>query len=332
MNLQATSLPNLLFGDTQAFTQRNFYTLVDHFSDVIDKADFDTSNTADFIYKGCALMMDGLMLYHSVISNFQVNSHAEQYTLSLVLAGESRVQNGHRNYQLSPNQALLTPPQIPLLRAVNPNSLSVNLCISFDLKRLNQVSLTMQGDDGLPVTQTHLRTVELHYGPINLRQLFIQLIQQIDAYASNTTLLQHAGFDDQMYRLLAITLQPEVFLKNHLSHTEYLATQRRDILATFERYVEEHLHAHLSLTEIERRLGVSARTLQYACLKRHNCSPMTYIRNRKLDYAYEYLLRSPKEIKLSELAAQLFFSNQSQFSRHFRERFGFLPSELKTRR
>lgn len=328
MNLQTQSLPRLLFGDTQALTQRNFHTLVDQFRHVMDQADFDTSNNADFLYKGSALMMDGLMLYHSVISNFLVSSHVDQYTLSLVLAGESRVQNGHSDYRLNPNEALLVPPRIPLHRAVDPGCLAVNLCITFDLNRLNQVSLIMQGGEGLPMTQTHLRSIKLHYGSINLRQLFIQLIQQIDAFAGNATLLQAAGFDDQVYRLLAMALQPEVFLKDYLlPHTDSLAVQRQDILAAFERYVEEHLHTPLSLTEIELVLGVSARTLQYACLKHHACSPMVYIRNRKLDYAYQHLLQGRKETKLAELSAELYFSSQSQFSRYFRERFGFLPSE-----
>ncbi|WP_006788850.1 helix-turn-helix domain-containing protein [Thiorhodospira sibirica] len=154
------------------------------------------------------------------------------------------------------------------------------------------------------------------------------MIQQIDAFAGDAALLQAAGFNDQVYRLLAMALQPEVFLKQ----TDYLAAQRVDTLAAFERYVEEHLQKPVALTEIERMLGVSARALQYACLKRHGCSPMAYIRNRKLDYSYQYLLQSQNDINLAKLSAELYFSIQSKFSRYFRERYGVLPSEFMASR
>ncbi len=213
-------------------------------------------------------------------------------------------------------------------RWISPECLAINLCISFDLNRLNRVSLAMQGGEGLPVTPTHLSTVKLQHGPINLRQLFQQLIQKIDALDANPALLAASGFDDQVYRSLVMALQPKVFLKEYVAETDGLAAQRISALSAFERYVEEYLLSPLSLTEMEIMLGISARALQYACLKRHGCSPMTYIRNRKLDYAYQQLLHRQGSTKLADLAAELYFSSQSRFTRYFRERFGIKPSEL----
>lgn len=80
---------------------------------------------------------------------------------------------------------------------------------------------------------------------------------------------------------------------------------------------------------MEMQFGISARALQYACMKRHGCSPSAYIRNKRLDYAYQLLQNQQQGIKLTDLATQLYFSSQSQFTRYFRERFGLRPSEMQ---
>lgn len=99
-------------------------------------------------------------------------------------------------------------------------------------------------------------------------------------------------------------------------------------MKAFERYVEEHIDQPIALSALEAALGVTARALQYACLKQHGCSPRAYIRNRKLERAYARLSHRTAPAKLASLAFELGFSSQSQFARYFRERFGVLPSAV----
>lgn len=320
-------LPRLLFGDKQALVQRSFQALADQFSHVAPSGDFDTAAKDGFLYKGSVFVMDGLVFNHAINSHLVACSDFTHYGLSLILSGHSTVAfSAHRQVHYA---GLLSPPGTVLHFETSKEVLTSSLHLSFDLARLNRVSMVMQGGEGVPMTQTQLRTVPLQYGPINLRQLFLQLTQQIDAFASDAAQLQTAGFDDQVYRLLAIALQPEVFLKDHLSAAEHKQLQGPRALDTFEHHVETHLDEPLRLTEIEALIGVSARALQYACMKRHGCTPRTYIRNRKLDLAYTILSNRRNGIALAELAAQLHFSSQSQFTRYFRDRFGIRPSEMK---
>lgn len=321
-------LPRLLFGDAHALVQRDFQSLADQFSHVLPRGDFDSSAQDGFLYKGQVFVMDELVFNHAVNSHLVAYSDFTHHGLSLILAGHSSVICGQNRESVPHYAALLSPPGVDLRFETSREHLTGSLHITFDLERLNRVSLAMQGGAGVPMTQTQLRAVKLQHGPIDLRSLFLQLTRQIDAFAGDVALLRTAGFDDQVYRLLAMALQPEVFLKDHFSPDEQRACRRPGALTIFERYVEEHLQEPLSLTAIEARLGVSARALQYACLKHHGCSPRVYIRNKRLDAAYAHLSQASGTIKLSDLAFEFGFASHSQFSKFFRERFGLLPSQV----
>ena len=329
MQPRSDPIPRLLFGEANALVQRDFQALADQFSHLVPEGDFDASTDEGFLYKGHVFAMPGLVFNQAINSHMVVQTGFAQYGLSLILFGDSSVAQPRERRPAMPYDALFSPPGTDLRFETSADRLTSSLHITFDLERLNQVSLAMQGGEGLAMTQTHLRAIRLRYGPVNLRQLFLQLILQIDAFAGNAALLQLAGFDDQVYRLLAMTLQPEVFLKDHLTPQEQRQLHNPRALAQFEHHVEAHLEEPLRLTDIEILLGISSRTLQYACMKKHGCSPTRYIRNRKLDLAYALLRQQGGDITLAEVAARLHFSSQSQFSRYFRERFGVLPSALR---
>lgn len=331
MQTRFPSLSRLLFGDTQALVQRNFQALADQSSHVAPTGNFDSAAKDNVIHKGVIFALPGLVFNHSINSHLIAQTDLTQYGLSLMLYGQSRV--------VLPQQqscaailydALLSPPYTILRFETSPSQLTSSLHITFDLKRLNRISLAMQGGNGIPMVHTHLRTVKLQHGHLNLRQLFYRLTQEIDGFARDAELLRAAGFEDRVYRLLAMTLQPEIFLKDYLSVQEQRQLQSPHWLAAFESHVEANLEETLRLTDIEKLLGVSSRAMQYACMKKHGCSPSTYIRNKKLDYAYALLRQKGNVTTLAELAARLHFSSQSQFARYFRERFDILPSALKT--
>lgn len=328
MQSRHRQIPRLLFGDRDAFVQRSFQALADQFSHVLPQGEFDSSARDSFLFKGNVLAVDSLVFNHAINSHLLATAGFNQHGLSLILAGQSSVTALSDRKSIANYGALISPPGTELRFETSLSQLTSSLHITFDLDRLNRVSTAMQGGEGVQVFADHLKQVRLSHGKIDLRRQFTLLAQQIDGFGGNAQLLRAAGFDDQVYRLLAITLLPEVFLKEHLSHAENRALQRPDALNAFERYVESHLQEPVSLTEIEILLGVSARALQYACMKRHGCSPSVYIRNKKLDHAHALLLQRRDGVKLAELAAQLYFSSQSQFARYFRERFGIRPSDL----
>jgi AraC-like DNA-binding protein len=323
-----SAVPPLLFGESQAKVHRRFHAWADQLGLGASSNDLHTQMSIDFYYKSSALAVNGLVFYHAVIGNLLARAHNHQCVLSTVISGETRVRAGHTEHVIRPYQALLAPPGETLTREVRPDQLATSLCIVFDLERLNRVSQVMQGGGHFkPVVADRLQGVRLRHAGLDLRRAWLLHMQQIDAWGADEQLLQHAGFDDQVYRQLAITLQPEVFLRPHLPRAERLAGDRPQISAAFAEYVDTYFKEPMGLTQVELALGVSARALQYACAKAFGCSPLSYLRNRRLDHARDLLMSEP-ETKIAQLAADLNFSSQSQFSKYFKQRFGLLPSQM----
>ncbi len=309
--------------------ERSFQALADQFSHVLPEGDFDSDVRNAFLYKGNVFILDDLVVNHAINSHLYASAGFQQPGLSLILAGHSSVYCQDEKLSIPNYAALLSPASMSLRFETSAQQLTSSLHLTFNLDRLNLVSRAMQGGDAQqPVKASALKSITLNYGAVNLRYMFLNLIQQIDAFGGDPILLKTSGFDDQIYRLLAITLQPDVFLKECVDKLSISASSSMHLLQKFEQYVDVNLHLPMALTEIEIHLGVSARTLQYACMKAHKCSPRVYIRNKRLGYAFDLVEKNKKQIKLAELAAELHFSSQSQFSRYFKERFGVLPSEV----
>ena len=326
------SVPTLLFCESQSTVQHDFHALAELFSHVLPKGDFDSRAKQQFLYKGSMFAVGDLVFNHSLNTHLMVGANFSRHGLSLITLGQSCVTALDQQVHQTFYEGLLSPPGVDLRFETSPEQLTGSLHITFDMNRLHRVSQVMQGDHVVPPpTGDRVMRLPLRHGNVDLRSLFIRKTQLIDASGANPEMLLAFGFDDQVYRLLAMTLQPDVFLKNHLSREDTAAVRRPHLMATFEDFVEAHYNEPITLTQIEVLLGISARALQYACMKRHGCPPLTYIRNRRLDHALQQLQINPN-CKVANIAAELYFSSQSQFARYFRERFGLLPSEVKTQR
>jgi len=89
-------------------------------------------------------------------------------------------------------------------------------------------------------------------------------------------------------------------------------------------YVDEHISADLSLVELARVAGVSASHFK-ALFKRSIGSPVhQYVIQRRVDYAAKLLSRGM--LKLSEVALQAGFADQSHMARCMRRVMGMTPT------
>jgi len=84
--------------------------------------------------------------------------------------------------------------------------------------------------------------------------------------------------------------------------------------------------AGLSAAMLARELHVSARSLQRA-LASAGESAAAYIRRRRLEEARLALTASSNRLNISELAAYWQFADSSHFTRAFKKRYGWTPSE-----
>ncbi|CAN5216791.1 AraC family transcriptional regulator [soil metagenome] len=97
-------------------------------------------------------------------------------------------------------------------------------------------------------------------------------------------------------------------------------------LAAAERYMRSRLYAPLSLDDLARAAGVSARTLHMYCKRRFGVGPMVWLRQVRLEAARQMLERDP-DCLVTHAAMEFGFGHLGRFSAYYRERFGELPRQ-----
>jgi AraC-like DNA-binding protein len=98
-------------------------------------------------------------------------------------------------------------------------------------------------------------------------------------------------------------------------------------------YIAEHGQSSFTINELARVSGCSVRTLQLGFNKCYAVSPMTFIRNHKLENTYKELLDcSPIDNKVCDIAAKWGFPHASKFTKQYKKYFGELPSETLYKR
>lgn len=108
--------------------------------------------------------------------------------------------------------------------------------------------------------------------------------------------------------------------------------RHRQIVARFERAVEEHPDEMLSLGDICAAVGVAQRTLNLACQEFLGEGAVQYARNRRLDRVRERLSASdPATTLVTSVAMQYGFWELGRFAQAYRLRFGERPSETLRR-
>ncbi len=86
----------------------------------------------------------------------------------------------------------------------------------------------------------------------------------------------------------------------------------------------------LSIDSISKQLFISRSQLHRKIKALTGLAPSGFIRNYRLDYSLELLKKGP--IKISHVANEVGFSDEKYFSRRFKERFGYSPSEVATQK
>lgn len=97
-------------------------------------------------------------------------------------------------------------------------------------------------------------------------------------------------------------------------------------LEQLEAYIHQHLFAPLSLADLSAAAGFPARTLNAISQKYRGVSPMTMVRNIRLEQARLELQARP-QTNVTDVAIRLGFGHLGRFSGYYRERFGETPRQ-----
>ncbi|MGW5570316.1 AraC family transcriptional regulator [Nocardia thailandica] len=135
-------------------------------------------------------------------------------------------------------------------------------------------------------------------------------------------------------RELESTLMTQILLTAPSQLTPALTGSAPSIGHTRVREAVAYIHAHpdadISTAELAARAGVTARALQLAFRDAVGMSPSAYVRSVRLDRVRDEL-SSGRAVSVSDAAMRWGFFHLGRFARHYRERFGELPSETAGR-
>jgi transcriptional regulator GlxA family with amidase domain len=146
-----------------------------------------------------------------------------------------------------------------------------------------------------------------------------------------TANLSMLGLDDLFYRILAVMMNQQVaqaFANPTVERqSRYI---RREIKVACD-YIQAHLAEVISLTDLERVSGLSARNLQLGFQQQFQCSPMQWVRRERFTLSRRLLLAAIPGDTVTKIALNCGFTQLGSFSQGYSAIFGEFPSETLRR-
>lgn len=120
----------------------------------------------------------------------------------------------------------------------------------------------------------------------------------------------------------------ELFFRWIYSYTksQYDSVYYKEIQAILQ-YINTHLNENPSITELAEKCNFSVRHFRHVFTEIVGVSPKNYITERR--FAKACLLLKTSTTSISEIAQELGYYSQFQFSRDFKNQFGITPSEYR---
>jgi AraC-like DNA-binding protein len=250
----------------------------------------------------------------------------DSLTLNMSLLGHnsSRV-NGRNLAWGSGSGALYSPPG----SAIESDEGGCTLTVNLDQQRLAQTIEVMLLASGQKVAAIDFETPRLmprSIGRLDLAQALKRIYMVAGQYAAIPGGIASMGCDDMLYRHAALMFHPTMFgamCADALPADKNLRRRQIDDLCDLLKF---RLGDRVSVTDMERQSGMSARTLQSAFMTRFGVSPIQWLRQQRLDFARQTLLHANLGTTVIEVALSSGFASPSKFSMYFKQRFGESPS------
>jgi AraC-like DNA-binding protein len=222
------------------------------------------------------------------------------------------------------------------LRLENTVTCGVSLNIAAD--QLIRTAVTMAGPDGIgrDLAQALLQPQRLLWHQAGQRELvacvYRTLTSADQALQAGPGALPMLRLDDLLIRLTVLLLLPELRQlatgRSERHSSQPSPGQLGDLLA----WIEAHLDQPISLSDLETQARCSRRTLQYQFRQRYGCTPMQWLRQRRLERARTRLNNPQPGEGVWQIAQSCGYTNLSSFSRDFRAQHGLTASELLRQR
>ncbi len=202
-------------------------------------------------------------------------------------------------------------------------------------ERLLHTAMMMAGLRNMPSTwkhtilHSHAWSLSGDASEAALQAMLRQEMTIADQLADcSQALVDRLQLDDQIYRLMAALLLPELRLESPLDRLTQKAKQGRDAFDELIDFIKGNLSMPLNLTMLESQSHYSRRSLQYAFQERLGCTPIQWIRKQRLDLARQHLQNPAPGDTVASIATLYGYRSLSLFSVDFQQRFHVKPSQL----
>ena len=322
--MQPQPLHELAFGSGIALSDRSVIKLQDRMAAAQGwESRYDALGDASlFATQTASLQFNGLRLTAVAHSPFQSKVVVKKYsTLVVPLAGEASVSqiNGRSIAMVPGESAAFAPPGERIGRGGYRSVLMVDI----DPERLQSTWRTMAGSETPRQRMIDIGNPQ-ELSLLTMGRAVPHLCAIVDQFCKTPQALVSLGADESFYRLTAMLLQAGQAVQTDKSTPLEPFTRRRVDLAC--QFAMANLAHTITLTDLERAANLSSRALQYAFLKRFDCSPMEWVRNQRFTKVQQYLASAEPGTTVTTAALAFGFFSVSKFSSGYARRFGELPS------
>ena len=318
-------LPPQLFGEHRVITLRSVNEMQDMVAHVKGwRGEYGTlAPTNEFVCKTSVLNVNGTKLtcvVHTPMHTWVQSDHSS--TLFVPLTGQencSRV-NGKDLFYAPGQTAAFAPEGV----RTGQGGLRSILMIDIDKQRLRETIGVMTGKTPRISGDLHApMSVNLRAGSLRFDQMLRHVCSMADQFSGAPDLLNRSGLDDVIYRTLGTMFAPAELV----GAIPDISFNDRHSFNVIRDYLMAHLAEPITLTELERMSGLSARTLQYQFARYAGMSPMAWLKKQRLIKARQMLQQPGGVRSVTELAMDLCFSSASRFAAEYRQQFGRAPSD-----
>ncbi len=170
------------------------------------------------------------------------------------------------------------------------------------------------------------RRLNLNIQDVRFYEIFSQHFSMIDAMQSDPAKIDRSIVADMLLRMVTMIFAPDLFF----AEEPKTDARSRSTLSLACEYIEGHLDNRVTLTELEKITGKSARSLQFLFRKETGMSPVQWITARRLEKVHDLIAASRPGQTLTAIAS-VYFSNLGDFARLYRMRYGEPPSQALAR-
>jgi AraC-like DNA-binding protein len=142
---------------------------------------------------------------------------------------------------------------------------------------------------------------------------------------------QGIGAVEELVMSSLLHLQPSNYHEEFLTPVQ--PDQRRAVVQNAMDYIDDHLAERISMDAIAKAVHMSVRSVQQGFREELGMSPMSFVRERRLERVHEELTDAiPSDgVTVTQVAERWGFHHLGSFAREYRKRWGQAPSETLRR-